>query len=128
MYLIIIKEQRTKTPFSLRYLLFLVISILFTGAALAQGNNLIYISGKVIDKENGKPLASVSVGIKGTIAGTITNDAGSFTIRTRFKFPLPLIFTSVGFQPQEFDVKSIDSKLYVALETQTALGKEVVVT
>jgi iron complex outermembrane recepter protein len=128
MYLIINKEPRIKITFPIRYLLFLATSVLFTGNLWAQGNNLIYISGKVTDKNNGSPLSGVSVSIKGTIAGTITSDSGSFNIRTKFKFPLTLVFTSVGFQPQEFEVKGIDSKLYVALETQTALGKEVVVT
>ena len=111
-----------------RRLFILVISILFTNAIWAQGNNLIYVSGKVADKETGKPLEGVSVQIKGTIAGTVTSDSGTFSIRTKNKFPLTLVFTSVGFSPQEFTVKSIDSKLYIALETQTALGQEVVVT
>ena len=111
-----------------RRLFILVISIFFANAIWAQGNNLIYVSGKVADKETGKPLDGVSVQIKGTIAGTITSDSGTFSIRTKNKFPLTLVFTSVGFSPQEFTVKSIDSKLYIALETQTALGQEVVVT
>src|SRR5450432_115534 len=128
MYLIIRKEQRTKTITSIRYLLILIISVSITNTVLAQGNNLIYISGKVTDKNNGNPLSGVSVSIRGTIAGTITSDSGTFNLRTKFKFPLTLVFTSVGFAPQEFTVKSIDSKLYVALETQTALGQEVVVT
>jgi iron complex outermembrane receptor protein len=109
-------------------LVFLFAAILFTNTIWAQGNNLIYVSGKVTDKETGKALEGVSVQIKGTIAGTITSDSGTFNIRTKNKFPLTLIFTSVGFSPQEFTVKSIDSKLYIALETQTALGQEVVVT
>ncbi len=108
------------------FLSFVFLFISATG--WSQGNNLIYISGKVADKETGKPLSGVSVGIKGTIAGTITSDSGSFTIRTKYKFPLTLVFTSVGFTPQEYEVKGIESRLYVALETQTALGKEVVVT
>jgi iron complex outermembrane recepter protein len=120
------KEQRTSLPF--RFLLLFVSSALLTVTAWAQGNNLIYVSGKVIDKETGKPLAGVSIGIKGTISGTTTSDSGAFTIRTKNKFPLTLVFTSVGFAPQEFAVQSIDSKLYIALETQTALGQEVVVT
>ena len=94
----------------------------------AQGNNLIYISGKVVDKESGSPMVGVSVSIKGTVAGTITSDSGQFSLRTKNKFPLTIIFTSVGFQPQEFIVKGIESKLYIALETQTTLGNEVVVT
>ena len=117
-----------KTAAFLRYQLLLWAAILFAGAALAQGNNLIDISGRVTDKTNGQPLAGVSVGIKGTIAGTISSDSGRFTIRTKSKFPLTLVFSSIGFQPQEYEVKGFESKLYVALETQTSLGNEVVVT
>src|SRR5450631_3950221 len=112
----------------MKHVLIFIISFLITNAAFSQGNNLIYISGRVNDKDSGKPLSGVSVEIKGTNTGTITSDSGSFTLKTKFKFPLTLIFTSVGFAPQEFVVKSIESNLYVALETQTALGKEVVVT
>jgi iron complex outermembrane receptor protein len=122
------KEQSRRHKSSLRYLIFFVLAVLSSGSAWSQGNNLIYISGKVSDKETGKPLSAVSVGIKGTIAGTITSDSGTFTIKTKNKFPLTLVFTSIGFAPQEYEVKGIDSRLYVALETQTALGKEVVVT
>lgn len=108
-----------------------VLFILFLCSATlihAQGGNLIDISGQVIDQESKQPLSGVSVSIKGSIAGTITNDSGSFNLRTKFKFPLTLVFTSIGFQPQEFEVKNIESKLYIALVTQTSLGKEVVVT
>jgi iron complex outermembrane recepter protein len=128
MNLFIRKGQIAKEKFLFRHLSSMLFTLLISCTVWSQGNNLIYISGKVADKETGKPLAGVSVSIKGTIAGTITSDSGSFTIRTKTKFPLTLVFTSVGFQPQEFEVKSIDSRLYVALETQTALGKEVVVT
>jgi iron complex outermembrane recepter protein len=114
---------------SIIYRLFIIVFLATAANAIfAQGNNLIYVSGKVTDKDNGKALSGVSVQIKGTIAGTITTDSGSFIIRTKNKFPLILVFTSIGFAPQEFTVKSINSNLYVALETQTALGQEVVVT
>jgi iron complex outermembrane recepter protein len=121
------KDPKMTSPI-MKHISILIFSILFTTAVFAQGNNLIYVSGRVNDKETGKPLSGVSVQIKGSIAGTITSDSGSFTIRTKTKFPLTLVFTSVGFSPQEFEVKSINSNLYVALETQTALGQEVVVT
>ena len=90
---------------TIRYFLLSAITIFFAVGAWAQGNNLIYISGKVNDKETGKPLAGVSVEIKGTISGTITTDSGSFNLRTKNKFPLTLVFTSVGFAPQEYIVK-----------------------
>jgi iron complex outermembrane recepter protein len=124
----IFKKEEKKTALPLTHCIVLFAALFFSVDIRAQGNNLIYISGRVIDKENGTPLSGVSVGIKGSVTGAMTSDSGNFTIRTKFKFPLTLVFTSVSFQPQEFEVKSIDSKLYIALETQTALGKEVVVT
>ncbi len=122
------KNWQTPKRHPAKPLLIFVLFMISANTLLAQGNNLIYISGKVTDKESGKPLSGVSVQIKGTIAGTISTDSGSFTIKTKNKFPLTIIFSSVGFAPQEFEVKGIDSKLYIALETQTALGQEVVVT
>src|SRR3982751_466702 len=127
-YFNIIIKLHLKMNLKFRSLLISVLSLFLVAGAYAQGNNLIYISGKVNDKETGKPLAGVSVEIKGTIAGTITSDSGNFNLRTKNKFPLTLVFTSIGFAPQEYVVKGIESNLYVALETQTSLGNEVVVT
>jgi hypothetical protein len=64
MYLIKRKEKKGKNNSVLPYLLFLMSAVLFTGTACAQGNNLIYISGKVSDKETGKSLSGVSVSVK----------------------------------------------------------------
>ena len=96
--------------------------------SIAQENNLIEVSGQVISEENKEPLAGVSVQVKGTVSGTITSSTGNFSLRTRLKFPFTLVFSSVGFQEQEFEVKGVGSKLNIALNTQTLLGKEVVVT
>ena len=82
----------------------------------------------MIDSEKGSPIADVSVSVKGAVSGTITNAAGQFVLRTKLKFPFTLVFSSVGFQQQEFVVTSADSRLNVALVTQTLLGKEVVVS
>ena len=94
----------------------------------AQENNLIEISGQVTDQDSKAPLSDVSVSIKGAVSGTVTNSTGQFVLRTRLKFPITLVFTSVGFQQQEFEVTSLESKLNIALVTQTLLGKEVVVS
>ncbi len=104
------------------------LSISFVKFSFSQGNNLIEVSGTVENQQTKEPIPSVSVQIKGTVAGTITNNAGHFTIKTKNKFPLTLVFSSIGFEQQEFEVKSMASKLSVALVTQTVLGKEVVVT
>ena len=68
---------------------------------LAQDANLIEISGQVYESLKSSPLSDVSVTVKGTVSGTITNSQGEFRLRTKTKLPFTLVFTSVGFQQQE---------------------------
>jgi len=93
----------------------------------AQSATLIEISGKVTD-QNKAPLPDASIQVKGTVSGTITDKAGDFKLRTRTKLPFTLVISSVGFQQQELEVKSLGENLQIALATQTVLGHEVVVT
>ncbi|SEA42292.1 TonB-dependent receptor domain-containing protein [Pedobacter hartonius] len=94
----------------------------------AQENQLIEVTGIVNDQETKTPLAGVSVTIKGTIAGTTTDQAGKFKLRSKLKFPFKLVFTSIGFKTQEFDVKETGLQLNIELVTQTIIGNEVVIT
>lgn len=94
---------------------------------MAQEATLIEVSGKVTNQEK-QPLPDVSVQLKGTVSGTITNKSGDFKLRTKTKLPFTLVFSSVGFQQQEFEVASLGSNLQIALVTQTILGSDVVVT
>jgi outer membrane receptor protein involved in Fe transport len=100
--------------------------ILMQSSTFAQ--DLIEISGVVTSQEKHEPLAGVAISIKGTVTGTTTSNEGSFTLRTKQKLPFTLLFTSIGFAPQEVQINSWGSKLEVALATQTVLGNEVVVT
>ncbi len=105
--------------------------LLFIGsyvAIQAQENSLIEISGQVIDQDKKVPLSDVSIQIKGTVTGTVTSSKGKFVLKTKSKFPFTLIFSSVGYQQQEFVVRGTDAKLDISLSTQSFLGKEVVVT
>src|SRR3954471_6355231 len=77
------------------------ISFSFINASFSQGNNLIEVTGTVENQQTKEALPSVSVQIKGTVAGTITNNAGQFKIKTKNKFPLTLVFSSIGFEQQE---------------------------
>jgi iron complex outermembrane receptor protein len=106
----------------------MLLQFLFFNLAFSQTATLIEISGQVTDQEKNLPLPDVSVQIKGTIAGTVTNSGGAFVLRTKTKLPFTLVFSSVGFKPQELEVKNLGSNLRVALSTQTVLGNEVVVT
>jgi iron complex outermembrane receptor protein len=121
-------KQIESANLTLKQSLLLIFLLATVQVTFAQGNNLIEISGEVTNQQTSKPLPSVSVQIKGTIAGTTTNEKGEFTLKTRNKFPLTLVFSSIGFETQEFEVKSINSKLAINLVTQTVLGQEVVVT
>src|SRR5581483_8168756 len=76
---------------------------------------LIEITGQVINHEKNEPLPDVSVQIKGSVTGTITDNTGNFTLRTKQKLPFTLVFSSVGYQQQELEVKSLGSKLQVAM-------------
>ena len=113
-------------------LLFLILlSLLIEGnPVFAQDNpnTLIEISGRVTDQDKHEPLSDVSVQVKGTTTGTVTNLSGDFKLRTRAHLPFTLVFSSVGFQEQEFEVKSLGSNLTIELSTRTVLGNELVVT
>lgn len=102
-------------------------SIFFSSASL-QAQELIEISGLVTGQDTKQALAGVAISIKGTVAGTITNNEGTFQLRIKQKLPFTLVFTLVGFKPEEVEVTSLGSKLQVALATQVVLGNEIVIT
>ncbi|WP_298716654.1 TonB-dependent receptor [Chitinophaga sp.] len=112
-----------------RFCLLLTLPLLLAAVtAHGQENSIVQISGKVKDQGTGEPIPGVSIQVKGTIAGTTTDNSGAFILKTRLKFPFILVFSSLGFQSQEFEVTGTGSRLDIALATQTLLGKEVVVT
>lgn len=106
----------------------LLLLILFHHETSAQGNNFIVISGKIIDEKTQESLPGVNVLIKGTVNGSSTGSNGEFSLKTKARFPFTLVITSVGFESQEFEVKGTDSRINIALVTQTQLGQEVVIT
>lgn len=82
------------------------------------------MNGTVYD-ESGMPLPGVNVLIKGTTTGTQTDLNGFYSLRTSTRNPI-LVFSYVGFEPQEVEVgqrKVIDVVLGGKVELQ-----EVVVT
>src|SRR6185312_14241297 len=81
------------------------------------------ITGSVKD-QTGRPLAGVSVMIKGTQKGTTTNANGSFSIDANAGEILE--FTIVGYQKRSVTVDQSGS-LNVVMEIEAVLGNEVVV-
>lgn len=100
---------------------------LFPLFSIAQMNGNYVLSGIVKD-DTGLPLPGVSVKIKGSTAGSTSTTTGKFSITSNAKFPLTLVFSSVGFKPQEFLVNNPGSQLNVQLVTQSMVINEVVVT
>jgi len=105
----------------------LAIFILLPFLSFAQLNGSAIVSGKVVD-ENGKPLVAASVTTIGSRHGSVTDSAGYFSLVINQKFPFRLVVSSIGFSPQELEVKNPGSKLAIQLITQTYIANEIVVT
>jgi outer membrane receptor protein involved in Fe transport len=86
------------------------------------------LSGNVKNATTSEIVPSVSVEIKGTDAGTFTDDKGNFRITTSRPLPLTLIFSSIGYDPQEIAVSSGIQSLNVELVPGSSLGVEVIVS
>lgn len=105
--------------FLLKWPLMVLILLLSTGMAWAQG-----VTGKVMD-ENGEALAGVSVVIKGSAQGVMTDINGSFTLSPVSESSI-LVFSFVGMISQEVRVGN-RSKIEVTLKSSDRSLEEVVV-
>lgn len=83
------------------------------------------ITGEVKDKQ-GLPLPGVSVVIKGTFDGTVTDANGAYSIVVYNKNTV-LVFSFVGMEAQEIQVGD-QTNIHVTLEEDTSELDEVVVT
>lgn len=83
------------------------------------------ITGKVTDAENGQPLPSVSIILKGTNRGVVTDRRGSYSIRVPEKGAV-LVFRMIGYKTQEVAVGK-KGLIDVAMEPDIVRLEEVVV-
>ncbi len=83
------------------------------------------ITGKVKSTGDDSSLVGVSVSVKGTSIGTVTNETGNFTLQVP-SLPVTLIITHTGFTNQEVTVRARES-LVIALEREYKSWGEVVV-
>ena len=97
-----------------------------TAKVQATQSNKITVSGTVLDKTTNDPLIGVSVVVKGGAnAGTITDMDGKFTLKLPYA-EAPLVFSYLGYQPQEI-VPGAKKELTVLLQEDTKALQEVVV-
>lgn len=113
--------MKEKTHTSLKRLvlpvLFLLMCVPFTWA-----QNQVTVTGKVIDNL-GDPMIGVSVQVKGTASGAITDIDGNYSVKTQEG--VTLVFSYVGYITQEHVAKA--GTLNVTLKEDTETLDEVVV-
>jgi outer membrane receptor protein involved in Fe transport len=110
---------KTRTTIALIFM-----ACLFSLSSFAQ---TIKVSGTVKNSSSGEDVPAVSVTVKGTSAGVFTSSNGTFSINVS-KFPVTLVFSSIGYETQEVTVNSGTEAVSVKLVQTSALGQEVVVS
>jgi TonB-linked SusC/RagA family outer membrane protein len=104
-----------------RLLFFMLGMLLFSAQLLAQNRN---VTGKITDEKR-NPIPNASVIIKGTTAGTTTDNTGSFSLSVPNN-ARTLVVSSVGMGQKEVSLTSADSYT-IALSAATSSMEEVVV-
>ena len=109
---------------SYRFYLFLIAANFFS--IIAFGQNTI-INGSVKNSTTGETVPAVSITVKGSGAGTYTDDKGNFTLEVDKPLPLTIIISSIGYKLQEVTVNKASEMVNVSLTPESSLGQEVVV-
>ncbi len=86
------------------------------------------LTGRVTEAGSMSPLVGVSVKVKDKVIGTITDSKGEFELRVSSPPPFTLVFSSVGFQPQEIEISASRSDISVALREEAIMGREVIIS
>lgn len=107
----------------MRKQLFLLISLAFSIQFLFAQRS---ISGTVVD-ENKESMIGVSVIVKGTTNGTITNMDGRYTISS-IPESATLVFSYVGMKSQEHKVTPSTNVVNITLQASSLVIDEIVVT
>jgi outer membrane receptor protein involved in Fe transport len=106
-------------------------TVLTVPVAFSQGQGALQnnaIRGSVVDVETNEPLPGVSVAVKGTVLGTVTDNKGKFVITSK-EFPVTLNFTLIGFRNQEVEVfEPSTEELPVELTAGSLLGEGIVIS
>jgi outer membrane receptor protein involved in Fe transport len=100
------------------------IVLLMAAQAIAQTT----VSGKVTDAGTKETLAGVNIKVKDRVVGTITDGKGNFTLKVNSAPPFTLQISIIGYQSKEVEVTSDGMNLDIALNEQTIIGQEVVVS
>ncbi|MGN8226163.1 carboxypeptidase-like regulatory domain-containing protein [Gracilimonas sp. BCB1] len=98
--------------------------ILFVAFPILQANGQpsqsITIQGRVLDKENGSPMASAHVYISQTKVGTTTDSNGEFTFSTKISGEKTLVVSFLGFRTnaRTIDLEAENTPLFFVIEME----------
>lgn len=110
--------------YSTRILLVLLIALAIPLGAFAQSRT---VTGKVTGSDDSQALPGVSVMLKGTTNGTITDANGAYSLSGIPASGGTLVFTSIGYETQEASIGD-RSILNVTMSADATQLSEVVVT
>jgi outer membrane receptor protein involved in Fe transport len=86
------------------------------------------ITGNVQNSITRDNIPAVSVLVKGSQAGSFTDERGNFRLSTSQGLPLTLVISSVGFETKEVLVTSASDAVQVTMNPASTLGTEVVIS
>ena len=105
----------------------LLMCLIGLGIMLAQTSSAqtLTVKGQVVDASSNESIPGVTVLVKGTAKGTITNGDGEYSIQAAIG--QVLVFSSIGFNLQEIKIGT-NSVINVKLEVSDIMLEEAVVT
>ena len=83
----------------------IIFSLIIVSSINIVAQQIIEING-VVKSEQGELLDLVNVSIKGHSGGSISNNAGEFMLAIKIKFPVVLVFSRIGYQLHELELKN----------------------
>ncbi|MEM8889052.1 MAG: TonB-dependent receptor [Bacteroidota bacterium] len=124
MYFYYTRFKGYSTHFPIRIVKVLMTLILIglgSSVMLAQG----VIKGKVVDGKTNNPLGQASVLVIGTQTGALTNDDGTFSIKSPKAAPVQILVRFVGYDSSVVDITSFDKSYDVRMQERTVEVAEV---
>lgn len=97
---------------------------LFATAEMAPAQT---VTGTVVSSEGARPLPGVSVALKGTNIGTLTDEAGRFSLTANSLAEDTLTFSSIGFSRQQVPINGRTSINVTLVQQAIALDELVVI-
>jgi len=107
---------------------YIISSVIFHLNLFAQESEKTIISGNVTDDLTGDPLSFVSVFLKGTTVGTITDASGKYILETDVRAPA-VYFSFIGYETQSRTVEYGKEQTFnIRLKLSSVNLEEVIVT